>query len=650
MNNNILSSEEIEKICRILHMNQNKINLLRNDLTNNNERNNNKLKINQFLNGLEIDIKNILLLLERMKIDLNTRNQNCNYKTYCLNNDKNMLQDILICGCCEYCKCNKCCDCSANNCSEIQQLNVSNTNQNQNDNEYIKERINDEDNNNKFLNNKTFNNSPYFNNKSSSPFANTNNNNLTYPNFNLNDNDNNSNNFNNNLNKSNDYNNNINNRNNDDYNNNNFNNRNNDLNNFNNNMNNMNNDYINNNNDNNNYHNLLNPNNEQNFSFNNNEGKIIYSQFPSSSPSKMNNNDNIFQKPFGYIKKQNFNNIDDSEDKNLPIEEKIKNSAVVKSKRFHPSKSFDSIEVRPSPRIGKAKIINSKKKNNYNDIYNNNKNNNNDIFNNNDNDLFNNDIFNNNKNNDIYNNNKIDDIINPNRNNENNLYHSDKKNNNRFNKKINPNNLLNINDNDKNNKYNNNKYNKNRNNNNNIYIDDDNNNNENIYNNKYNEDIDDESNNNNNNNNLGQKKKKMEKMNKIQIFLNKLYRQPEEIANRFKKIYGDDIEVRLLNGDIDNNNLTEMDNILNKIIKMSIWGEEVKDRKKSRDSNSYDKKDVKRKHYFVYNPIQEKIKLMKSLKNKQAYFREFPRGWYSTKEYFINNGTDINNENVHKYV
>ena len=88
-----------------------------------------------------------------------------------------------------------------------------------------------------------------------------------------------------------------------------------------------------------------------------------------------------------------------------------------------------------------------------------------------------------------------------------------------------------------------------------------------------------------NNNNLGQKKKKMEKMNKIQIFLNKLYRQPEEIANRFKKIYGDDIEVRLLNGDIDNNNLTEMDNILNKIIKMSIWGEEGKD-KKTRDSLS----------------------------------------------------------------
>ena len=38
------------------------------------------------------------------------------------------------------------------------------------------------------------------------------------------------------------------------------------------------------------------------------------------------------------------------------------------------------------------------------------------------------------------------------------------------------------------------------------------------------------------------------------------------------------------------------------------------------------------------------------MKNNQAYYREFPRGWYSTKEYFINNGTEINNEDVNKYV
>jgi hypothetical protein len=308
---------------------------------------------------------------------------------------------------------------------------------------------------------------------------------------------------------------------------------------------------------NNDINNLLNPNNEQNFGFknniNNNEGKIIYSTFPSFSPSKTNNYENDFRKPFGYIKKQNYNNNTDNENNNSPIEDIIKNSAIIKSKRFHPSKSYDNMEIESSPRINKARIINNKNKDNkYNDLFNN--------------------------------------------------------------------------------KNYNNMFNNNNNNNNNIYINDNNNN------------RDDEK------NNLGQKKKKMEKMNKIQMFLNKLYKQPEEITNRFKKIYGDDIEEKLLKGDIENSHLTEMDNILNKIINMSIWGEDDKRKKRSRDSNSYDKNDVKRKHRFVYNPIQEKIKLMKAIKNNQAYYREFPRGWSSSKEYFINNGTDINNENVNKYV
>jgi hypothetical protein len=59
-----LSLEGIEKIFQILQSNQNKINLLNNDLTN--EGNNIKTKTIQFLNGLEIDIKNILSLLDRI--------------------------------------------------------------------------------------------------------------------------------------------------------------------------------------------------------------------------------------------------------------------------------------------------------------------------------------------------------------------------------------------------------------------------------------------------------------------------------------------------------------------------------------------------------------------------------------------------------
>jgi len=148
-----------------------------------------------------------------------------------------------------------------------------------------------------------------------------------------------------------------------------------------------------------------------------------------------------------------------------------------------------------------------------------------------------------------------------------------------------------------------------------------------------------ESNNNNiNNNNLNQKKKKLTKSEK---FLIKLNNQPKEIINRFKNIYGLDIEEKLSNNEINTQNLDEMENVLSKIIKMSIWGEEEKNlRKKSEEKNT--KKRIK----FKYNPIQEKVKLKQALINKQAQYREYPRGWYSTKEYFINNGTAINNDDA----
>ena len=135
------------------------------------------------------------------------------------------------------------------------------------------------------------------------------------------------------------------------------------------------------------------------------------------------------------------------------------------------------------------------------------------------------------------------------------------------------------------------------------------------------------------NNNINYNNKRITK---CQKFLNKLNNQPKEIINRFKNIYGNDIEQKLMNNEINNKDLNEMDNILNKIINMSIWG---KDEKKSKEKN-------KKRMRFNYNPIQEKIKLKQALSNKQAIYKEYPRGWNSTKEYFINNGTAINNDNA----
>ena len=320
----------------------------------------------------------------------------------------------------------------------------------------------------------------------------------------------------------------------------------------------------------------------------NNDNNINIPQ--SSPPFNINNrNDDDLQKQLAFIKEKLFLN----EDINLPIKEKIKSSAVIKSKRFHPSRSFDNVEMNPSPPRKKAIIRYSN--NNNNNLANNNSNNN--LVNrNNDND-FNNNLFNDNMNN-------IHNI--PNKNNYNNIKD--------FNDNLDKNNNLEF-QNNMNNIYNNNKN----------YIP--------------------------NNINLNNLKEKMEKMNRVQNFLDKLYNQSGEVVKRFKKIYGDDIEDRILNGEINDENLNEMDNILDKIIKMSIWGKEdenIKENKRDK-SSSYDKKEKKRKHRFVYNALEERMKLINAVNNKQAYFKEYPRGWYSTKEYFINNGTEINNDNINKY-
>ena len=522
-----LSLEGIEKIFQILQSNQNKINLLSNDLSN--EENNIKTKTIQFLNGLEIDIKNILSLLERIKIDFQKSNQNADdYKTYCINNDKNQFQDIIVCGCCECCRCGNICNYSTDNCSYSQPNNMSDINKNQIDNRNIKEDNNNKFNdNNRYINIKTFNEDnkelPNLNEQSSPQFKN---NNYTYPNLNLNFN---------NSNDSNDYNNS-------------------------------------------NYNPLM-QNIQPNLNTGINKDKNGNLNIPQFSSKFNNNNNNRYdddlQKQLAFIKDNLFLN----EDINLPIKEKIKSSAVIKSKRFNLSRSFDNVELNPSPPRKKAIIKYSNKNNN---------NNNNLVNRNNDKNFNNYNMLNDNMNNNF----------NDNFGNDNNLNFQNDMN-------------------KMNNAFNNNQK----------YIP--------------------------NNINLNNLKEKMEKMNKVQNFLDKLYNQPGEVIKRFKKIYGDDIEDRILNGEINDENLNEMDNILDKIKNMSIWGKEddennIKEKRRDK-SSSYENKDRKRKHKFVYNALEERMKLIKAVNNKQAYFKEYPRGWYSTKEYFINNGTEINNDIINKY-
>ena len=125
--------------------------------------------------------------------------------------------------------------------------------------------------------------------------------------------------------------------------------------------------------------------------------------------------------------------------------------------------------------------------------------------------------------------------------------------------------------------------------------------------------------------------------------ITRLSRKINGIINRFKELYGDDVKEKILNGEIKDEKIDEMDNILDKIKKMCIWGDNnSKNKNKRWISNSLNK--TKKKNNINQIPLDDKIESYRNIfNNRQTNYREFPRGWFSTKEYFINNGTTVVN-------
>ena len=90
--------------------------------------------------------------------------------------------------------------------------------------------------------------------------------------------------------------------------------------------------------------------------------------------------------------------------------------------------------------------------------------------------------------------------------------------------------------------------------------------------------------------------------------------------NLLKKELGDDIGEKLLSGKINEKELYKVVEIL----------------KKNQENIMKRKKVIQKKKF---NQPCDKILLREKLNNKRYNFREYPRGWSSTKDYFINNGT-----------
>ena len=107
----------------------------------------------------------------------------------------------------------------------------------------------------------------------------------------------------------------------------------------------------------------------------------------------------------------------------------------------------------------------------------------------------------------------------------------------------------------------------------------------------------------------------------IKSILSEIFQDTNKL-DLLRKLLGDDIGEQLLSGNISEENLYKVAEILNNY-----------------QLNKMGKK--KGKHFTTkkFNQPSDKILLKESLDDKRYNFREFPRGWSSTKDYFVNNGS-----------
>ena len=105
----------------------------------------------------------------------------------------------------------------------------------------------------------------------------------------------------------------------------------------------------------------------------------------------------------------------------------------------------------------------------------------------------------------------------------------------------------------------------------------------------------------------------------IRNIISEIFQDAKKL-NLLKKELGDDIGEKLLSGRINEKELFKVVEIL----------------KKNQENIMKRKKVIQKKKF---NQPSDKILLREKLNNKRYNYREYPRGWSSTKDYFINNGT-----------
>ena len=102
---------------------------------------------------------------------------------------------------------------------------------------------------------------------------------------------------------------------------------------------------------------------------------------------------------------------------------------------------------------------------------------------------------------------------------------------------------------------------------------------------------------------------------------------------------GENVIEILTSGNVTDEYLNQIENNLKKIKEESIKNDNNSSKLYNSNTSFLPKKKYKDP---VLNAIYNKQKLKKDITDNQYHYKEYPRGWVSSKDYFINN---ITNEN-----
>ena len=137
------------------------------------------------------------------------------------------------------------------------------------------------------------------------------------------------------------------------------------------------------------------------------------------------------------------------------------------------------------------------------------------------------------------------------------------------------------------------------------------------------------------------------KINRVQKLVMEAFKD-EDTVNKLKQKLGDDFESKLTNANIDEDYLDKIEQALIEINQETLDSNANNNNNNIVNSDKVSKRlliaqNAKTKKQQFKSPPKDqmyyKAQLKKDITDKQYHYREYPRGWTSSKDYFVNNNT-----------